>query len=313
MPSDTIFTLIKNLKDEKSLIIREELHRLTDINTNLLVYGETGVGKDFWVEYLFRAGKFKKLVNLNCGDVPETLLESEWFGYRKGAFTGADRDYEGKWKQAEGGMLFLNQVDLLSLNTQAKLLRIIERKKYFPLGSNREVDINARFIFSADHNIERKVREGKFREDLYYRISAYRIYVPPLRERPKDILPLFMFFTRRKGLAVMMGDEAGKVLINYHWRGNIRELENFVTKLSIAKVEKCITDDDIYPLLKTSEDFFETVKHREMSLEELEREYIHYLLRKYKNKTRVARILDIARKSLYNKLESYKKWAAPTT
>ncbi len=307
MASDTTFTLIKNLKDEKSLAIQEVLHKVADISTNLLISGETGVGKDVWVDYLFRIGSLKRMVNLNCGDVPETLLESEWFGYRKGAFTGADRDYEGKWRQAEGGLLFLNQIDLLSLNIQAKLLRIIERKKYFPLGSNREVDFNVRFVFSADADIEPKVREGRFREDLFYRISAYRIEVPPLRERKKDILPLFMFFADRKGLGVSLGSEARRVLSDYYWRGNIRELENFVTNLSISGGGRGVVDDDIYPLLKTSEDFFDTVKHREMSLEELEREYIRYLLKKYKNKTRVARILKIARKSLYNKLNSYEE------
>jgi transcriptional regulator with PAS, ATPase and Fis domain len=305
MPNDTIFTWIKNLKDEKSLAIKEILHKIAQVNTNLLLYGETGVGKDFWMEYLFRISKYEKMVNLNCGDVPETLLESEWFGYRKGAFTGADKDYEGKWKQAEGGILFLNQIDLLTLNIQAKLLRIIERKKYFPLGSNREVDINARFVFSADQNIEQKVREGKFREDLYYRISSYSIFVPPLRARKKDILSLFMSFAGQRGLRVHLGHDARKLLADYHWRGNIRELENFVTNLSIVKKE--ITDEDIYPLLKTSEDFFDTVKQREMSLDQLEREYIQYLLKKYKNKAKVAKILGIARKSLYNKLDSYKK------
>jgi DNA-binding NtrC family response regulator len=305
MPNDTIFTLIKNLKDKKSLAIQEVLQKIAGIDTNILIYGETGVGKDFWVNYLVNIGKNQKLVSLNCGDVPETLLESEWFGYKKGAFTGAERDYEGKWQQAEGGILFLDQIDLLSLNTQAKLLRIIERKKYFPLGSNREVDINVRFIFSADHDIEQKARVGKFREDLFYRIAAYRIPVPPLRERKEDILSLFMYFADRKGLRVNLGSAALKLLQDYHWPGNIRQLENFVTNLSIIKKE--VTDDDIYPILRTAEDFFETVKYREMSLAQLEQEYIQYLLKKYKNKAKVAKILQIARKSLYNKLDSYKK------
>jgi transcriptional regulator with PAS, ATPase and Fis domain len=305
MPNDTIFTLVKNLKDKKSLAIREILQKIADIDTNILIYGETGVGKNFWVDYLFSIGKYHKMVSLNCGDVPETLLESEWFGYKKGAFTGAEKDYEGKWRQAEGGILFLDQVDLLSLNTQAKLLRIIERKKYFPLGSNREVDINVRFIFSAGPDIEQKARAGKFREDLFYRIAAYRIPAPPLRERKKDILALFMYFADRNGLRVNLGSAALKLLQDYHWPGNIRELENFVANLSIIKKE--VTDDDIYPILRTSEDFFETVKYREMSLGQLEKEYIQYLLKKYKNKAKVAKILQIARKSLYNKLDSYKK------
>jgi DNA-binding NtrC family response regulator len=304
MPNVTTFTLVKNLKDEKSLAIRETLHKIADLKTSLLVYGETGVGKDFWVDYLFRIGTFERMVNLGCGDVPENLLESEWFGYKKGAFTGADRDYDGKWKQAEGGILFLNRIDLLGLNIQSKLLRIIERKKYYQLGSNRETDIDARFVFSADHDIERKVREGKFREDLYYRISAYSIYVPPLRERKKDVLPLFMYFARQKGLQVNLGAEAQKALSDYPWNGNIRELENAVTNFSIGMRE--VTDENVYSLLKTSLDFFETVKDKEMSLAEMERKYIFYLLKKYKNKSRAAKILGIARKSLYNKLEKYK-------
>ena len=162
MPNDTIFTKIKNLEDPASLKIRERVDRIADLQTNVLFYGETGVGKDFWAEYLFESSNFEKMVNLHCGDIPENLLESEWFGYKKGAFTGATDDYDGKWKRAENGILFLNQIDLLSLNLQSHLLRIVERKKFFPLGSNQEVDINVRFLFSADADIEEKVKHQKY-------------------------------------------------------------------------------------------------------------------------------------------------------
>jgi transcriptional regulator with PAS, ATPase and Fis domain len=303
MPKDTISTLINNLKDKKSLEIREVLHKISHVNTNLFIFGETGVGKDFWVNYLFQIANYNRILNLNCGDVPEHLLESEWFGYKKGAFTGANTDYEGKWKMAENGILFLNQIDLLSLNLQSKLLRIIERKKYFPLGSVKEEDVRARFIFSTDYDIEQKVREGRFREDLYYRMSSYKIYIPPLRERKKDILPLFMFFARKKGLRVNLSSKAEKTLINYHWKGNIREIENFITNISILKNN--VSDEDIYDLLKSPDDFLEVIQHRELSLHQLEKEYINYLMYKYKSKVKVAAILKIARKSLYNKLEKY--------
>ncbi len=302
MPKDTIFTRIDNLVDKKSLAVKETIRQLADLPTNLLIYGETGVGKDFWVEYLSGISEFPTLLNLNCGDVPETLLESEWFGYKKGAFTGADRDYDGKWKKAEGGILFLNQVDLLSLNLQAKLLRIIERKKYYPLGSNREEEIRARFVFSADENIEGKAREGTFRQDLFYRISPYRIWVPPLRERKKDILPLVNFFARQKQLEVRLSREGEQFLVDYPWRGNIREIENFITQAAVGKKEPALTDDDVFGLLRTSEDFFEGVKDSDMTMAELEARYIGYLMRKYRSKVKVARILDISRKSLYNKL-----------
>ncbi|MCK5055294.1 MAG: sigma-54-dependent Fis family transcriptional regulator [Candidatus Aminicenantes bacterium] len=305
MPNDTIFTLIKNLKDKKSLEVKEKIRKIADLNSNLLIYGETGVGKDFWVDYLFDISRYKNIVNLNCGDVPENLLESEWFGYRKGAFTGADRDYEGKWKKAESGILFLNQIDLLSLNLQSKLLRIIERKKYFPLGSNREIDINARFIFSADFDIEQKARRGEFRQDLYYRVASYSICVPPLRERKRDIPPLINFFARKNRVVVRLSKGALKTLMDYPWHGNIREVENFVTNISIKKKE--LQDEDVYSLLKRAEDFFEAAKHNEMSLADLEREYIHYLLKKHKKKKTVADILEISRKSLYDKLKRYRQ------
>ncbi|RPI72949.1 MAG: sigma-54-dependent Fis family transcriptional regulator [Desulfobacteraceae bacterium] len=302
MPNATIFTRVKNLRDKSSLAIQETIRQVADLNTNLLIYGETGVGKDFWVNYLSAISSFPGLLNLNCGDVPENLLESEWFGYKKGAFTGADRDYDGKWQKAAGGILFLNQVDLLSLNLQSKLLRIIERKKYYPLGSNRETDIQARFIFSADDDIEQKARTGDFRQDLYYRISPYRLRVPPLRERKKDILPLVDYFAAQKGLRVTIGNKAEQFLVDYSWRGNIREIENFITTAAVGKKEPLLTDDDVFTLLKTSEDFYEAIKDRDIPMAELENRYIEYLMRKYKNKVRVAKILAISRKSLYNKL-----------
>lgn len=305
MPNDTIFTWIAALKDPKSSAVRDRVAKVADLPTNLLIYGETGVGKDTWVEYLRRTAGVEKILNLHCDDVPENLLESEWFGHKKGAFTGADHDYEGKWKQAEDGILFLNGIDLLSLNLQSKLLRIIENKKYFPLGSNREVPIHARFIFSTGSDILQRVRDGRFRDDLYYRISTYSIEVPPLRDRKQDILPLFHYFAERNGLKVNLGAEALKWLTNYFWRGNIRELENIVTSLAVTNRE--ITDEDIFNLPQTSEDFLESVKTREMTMAELEKEYIYFLLRKYKNKSQVARILGIARKSLYNKLESFER------
>jgi transcriptional regulator with PAS, ATPase and Fis domain len=305
MRKDTISTLIENLKDRRSSEIKQKIRRIADLESSLLVYGETGVGKDFWVDYLFSVSNFPTILNLNCGDVPGNLLESEWFGYKKGAFTGAERDYEGKWKGAAGGILFLNQVDLLSLNLQSRLLRIIERKKFFPLGSNREEEIDVRFIFSTDHDIEEKVKTGKFRQDLFYRISAYSIFVPPIRERKKDILPLLYYFAGQRGLTVDLGQKAVRTLLNYPWDGNIREIENFVNNASVT--QKVLTDQALDILVKDSHQFFQTQQHTEMPLQELQREYISFLLRKYRSKVKVAQILGISRKSLYNKLKKYDK------
>jgi transcriptional regulator with PAS, ATPase and Fis domain len=233
MPNATIFPLISNLPDPKSLAVKAAVEKVAALDTPVLLWGETGSGKDFWAAVLAARSPFQPLLNLGCGDVPETLLESEWFGYQKGAFSGADRDYEGKWRQAAGGTIFLNQIDLLSLNMQAKLLRVIERKKVFPLGTNVEADIGARFLFSADSTIEDKVRRGEFRADLFYRISTVSIFIPPLRERKKDILPLLRYFCDQKGVAIDLSEPARRRLLQYPWPGNIRELENFVSGLAV--------------------------------------------------------------------------------
>jgi len=303
MPNATIFPLISNLPDPKSLAVKAAVEKVAALDTPVLLWGETGSGKDFWAAVLAASSPFQPLLNLGCGDVPETLLESEWFGYQKGAFSGADRDYAGKWRQAANGTIFLNQIDLLSLNMQAKLLRVIERKKVFPLGANVEADIGARFLFSADGTIADKVRRGEFRADLYYRISTVSIFISPLRERRNDILPLLRYFCARKGVAVALGEAARRRLLQYPWPGNIRELENFVSGLAVRG--SALDEKGVWTLLDRPEPILTFIQAGERSLAEVEAEYIAYLLRKYRNKSQVARMLDISRKSLYNKLKRH--------
>ena len=303
MPSATIFPLISNLADPASLAVKAAVEKVAAVNTSVLLWGETGSGKDFWAAFLAALSPFQPLLNLGCGDVPETLLESEWFGYQKGAFSGADSDAPGKWRQAGPGTIFLNQIDLLSLNLQAKLLRAIERKKICPLGAVAEVDIPARFLFSADAAIEDKVRRGEFRADLYYRISTVSIFIPPLRQRQGDILPLLHFFCSRQGIPVALSDEARQRLLQYPWPGNIRELENFVYGLAVRGA--ALDDQRVWALLDRPGPVLDLIQAGERSLAEVEAEYTAYLLRKYRNKSQVARILGISRKSLYNKLKRH--------
>lgn len=303
MEKDIISTGISHLRDKISLQIKDRIEKVADLKSNLLLVGETGVGKDFWANYLLQVSRYETILNLNCGDVPETLLESEWFGYKRGAFTGATKDYSGRWMSAGDGILFLNQIDLLSLNLQSRLLRIIERKKYFPLGSNREVDVRARFIFSADGDIEEKVSRREFRQDLYYRISTYKIVIPPLRERKNDILPLVLFFAKKMGLTVGLSQRGLRLLREYRWAGNIREIENFVANISV--LHRKLNDEHVFGLLRNARDFLEIKKVSDVSLMELEKEYIYYLLKKHRSKVKVADILRISRKSLYNKLKKY--------
>jgi transcriptional regulator with PAS, ATPase and Fis domain len=303
MPNDTIFTRISNLADQKSLTIRDTVAQIAPLPTAVLLYGETGTGKDFWAQVMAGLSPFQPLLNLGCGDVPETLLESEWFGFQKGAFTGADRDFSGKWKTVENGTIFLNNIDLLSLNMQAKLLRVVERKKFFRLGATEETAITARFIFSADSSIGDKVQRGEFRSDLYFRIAAVSIFIPPLRERRNDIEPLLEYFCRQHRVDMRLAPELLQKLLEYPWPGNIRELENFIFGLS---VRQCPLDEkEVRSMLDRPQNILQTIQANERSLAEIEKEYITYLVRKYKNKSQVARILRVSRKSLYNKLKTY--------
>jgi DNA-binding NtrC family response regulator len=167
------------------------------------------------------------------------------------------------------------------------------------------VDINVRFLFSADADIEQKVQRGEFRQDLFYRISSFQVYIPPLRERKLDILPLLRFFARLYNLQLDLSEGAKKILLNHHWQGNIREMDNFLNNISVLKTR--LTDEEVDELVKHSSDFIDTQKRRELPLAELEREYIYYLLKKYKDKVKVAKILNISRKTLYNKLNKYEK------
>ncbi len=305
MPNDTIFSLISNLADRKSQAISELVAKIAPLPTAVLFFGETGTGKDFWARVLAGLSPFQPLLNLGCGDVPETLLESEWFGFLKGAFTGADHDFPGKWKSAENGTIFLNQIDLLSLGMQAKLLRVIERKKFFQLGAARESEFAARFIFSADSTIAEKVQRGEFRPDLYYRIATVSVFIPPLRERPGDIEPLLRHFCRQHHVSLSLTPELLRQLLAYPWPGNIREMENFVFGLS---VRGCALDElQLREWLDRPQNILQGILAGERSLAEMEREYIRYLVRKYRNKSLVARMLKVSRKSLYNKLKTYEK------
>lgn len=303
MPSATIFPQASELPDPASLQVKAAVENVAGLDTPVLLWGETGTGKDFWAAFLAARSPFQPLFNLGCADVPETLLESEWFGFQKGAFSGANRDFPGKWLQAGNGTIFLNGIDLLGLNMQAKLLRAIERKRIFPLGSGTEAEITARFLFSADSTIEDKVRRGEFRADLYYRISTVSIFIPPLRERPGDILPLLHHFCSRKNVPVALSAEARKRLLRYPWPGNIRELENFVSGLAVRGA--ALDENGAWTLLERQGPMLDFIQAGERTLAEVEAEYTAYLLRKYRNKSRVARILGISRKSLYNKMKRH--------
>lgn len=279
------------------------LDSVTNLNSSVLLFGETGTGKDFWAKYLSLKSRKNRFVNINCGDVPETMLESEWFGYKKGSFTGATKDFDGRWSSASGGILFLNQIDLLSPGMQARILRVLENGSYFNLGSSEEKKIDSRIIFSADWDINEKVNKGLFRRDLFYRISSLSILIPPLRERKEDIMPLLLYYSNIKKMEIKLTSKGKNRLLSFPWMGNIREVENFVNNISISK--NSIEDKDAERLAEASSFEEYEVFPKEPSWEDLEKKYIQHLLKKYDNRSKVARILKISRKSLYNKIKKY--------
>lgn len=303
MPDATTFPPGIELPDPASQAVRERLLRVAPLPTSVLLLGETGSGKDHWARRLAEWSGRRPFVALHAGDVPDTLLESEWFGCRAGAFTGADQDRPGRWAQAGNGVLLLNAIDLLPLALQAKLLRVIERRSYFPLGSGKEVAVNARLLFSADDHIEDKVAQGLFRADLYYRIATYRVVISPLRERGQDILPLIGHFAALLGVPVSLGPEVHRALGAHRWPGNVRELENFVRACALEAGEV----SDTVARRWLADNAGTPAPGGTITLAELERRHVLYWAARIHRRDRLATLLGISRKSLYNKLKRYEK------
>jgi transcriptional regulator with PAS, ATPase and Fis domain len=221
--------------------IRELIDRVASTGLNTVVYGETGVGKELAVQSLYqksdRAGK--PFVKVNCAALPDTLLESEMFGYEQGAFTGAERRRRGKFEQAHGGVLFLDEIGDMSLPLQSKLLHVLQGGDFTPLGSEKTVKTSAWVIAATNHDLEKDVAAGKFREDLYYRLSAIKIYIEPLRNRPDDIPHLIHYYIEQykaqfagKTLRIPVAAVIQR-LCAYRWPGNVRELQNVLKRIMI--------------------------------------------------------------------------------
>jgi len=232
----TIVGVSKNINSIKELI-----DQVADTGLNTIVYGETGVGKELVVQNLYqqstRTGK--PFVKVNCAALPDTLLESEMFGYEQGAFTGAERRKRGKFEQASGGVLFLDEIGDMSLPLQAKLLHVLQGGDFSPLGSEKTVKMGAWVIAATNHELEDDMANGEFREDLYYRLSTIKIHIEPLRNRPEDIPHLIdhyvkMYTAQFDGKELLTpSPETIEKLTTYRWPGNIRELQNVLKRLMI--------------------------------------------------------------------------------
>jgi len=294
----------------------ELVERVKESTVNILLTGESGTGKDLLARTLhYQSGrKQSPFVPVNCAAIPEQLLESELFGYVRGAFTDARKDKKGLFIEADGGTLFLDEVGELPLLLQAKLLRVIEDKEVRPLGATKTERVDVRIIAATNRDMRGAVERGEFRQDLFYRLSVVDIHIPSLRERPEDLPLLLQHFITRSSQASQvrrLSADALRILLNYPWPGNVRELENTIERALVLCRGEEITPADLPPHLGASKSQVSGLEHallRRRSLADLEREYIHLALEFTEGKKKeAADILGIDRKTLYRKLEEYGK------
>lgn len=285
--------------------------------STVLITGETGTGKELIAKAVHNLSPFNKkdLVICDSASIPENLVESELFGYVRGAFTGADRNKPGLFEEANEGTIFLDEIGEIPLTTQAKLLRVLESGQFRPLGSNQITKVNIRIITATNRDLKEFVKSGKFRQDLYHRLNRVEIHLPPLRERPEDISLLIRHMlnaiSKKMDKPVYgVSRDVQKLFQKYDWPGNIRELENVLERAAILTKKTFVDLVDLpKDLLNFSESklkmpFFS--KENLATLDEMEKEYITFLLKKTENNLRkTAIVLDISRTTLYNKLKRY--------
>jgi len=287
--------------------IMEMIRTVAETDSTVVILGESGTGKELMARAIHAQSKrrFAPIVAVNCGAIPETLLESELFGHEKGAFTGAQYRRKGKIELAHGGTLFLDEIGDISPKMQVDLLRVIETRSFARLGGNKEIQSDFRLVCATNRNLEEQVREGRFREDLYYRIKVFSVELPPLRERAEDILPLARHFVSKYARSMGKREkaftpEAVTLLESYRWPGNVRELENAIERAMVIGKDEAIQPRDLPLRVENGSPPDST------SLEALEKEHIIRVMREMEgNVTRSAKVLGIDRATLYNKMKKY--------
>ncbi|NOY88577.1 MAG: sigma-54-dependent Fis family transcriptional regulator [FCB group bacterium] len=295
--------------------LKKMAERVASSDSTVLVRGESGTGKDLIARAIHHhsprcGGPF---VGINCAAVPENLLESELFGYKKGAFTGAIKDKDGLFKVASGGTFFLDEIGNTSLAIQVKLLRVLEEKKITPIGDTKEIDVDVRLIAATNADLEEEVKRNRFRADLFYRLNVIPIYIPPLREHKDDINLLVRKFIDKFCQKINIPpknitDEALTVLKNYNWPGNVRELENTIERaVLLGKSDTLEVFDFPEKINKQEKVLVDETEPANPTLESIEKAYIHYVMSQTGGKkTAAAKILGIDPSTLYRKLERYK-------
>ena len=307
---------IESLQGEQRIIgkspqVRKCLDMVSTVavtESTVLIRGESGTGKELFANAIHQGShrRFCPMVTVNCGALPDTLLESELFGHEKGAFTGAQFRRKGRFEMADGGTIFLDEISTISAKTQIDLLRVLETKEVIRLGGTKHLSLDFRVVCATNENLEALVKEGKFREDLYYRINVFTVHIPPLRERRSDIPVLAEHFRLKYAKSMNkavtnISSEAMDLLVRYGWPGNVRELENVIERaMVLTKNEQLDLDNMPIGLFSSIE-----IPDRD-SLNNIERAHLIRILHRCGwNITHSAAILGIDRSTLYKKIKRY--------
>jgi len=290
-------------KAMKDVLLKAE--RVAKSDATVLVTGESGVGKELISRFIHENSNRAQMpfIPVNCASLPENLLESELFGYEKGAFTGANSRKMGKFELADKGTILLDEITEMDIRLQAKLLRVLQEKEIEVVGSRYPKKIDVKVIATTNRNLKNMVLEGKFREDLYYRLNVFPIYVPPLRERKEDIPELVAYFLRKhsKGMDVGISDEAMGYLMENSWKGNARELENVIARACILSNYTVIKLTHLKDMEFVQESAKGSIKEMEIKL------ILDALKTCGGNKTKAASLLGITARTLRNKLKEYRE------
>ena len=323
--------------------VRDLITHVANTGLNTVIFGESGVGKEVVAQNLYqnspRLGK--PFIKINCAALPEGLLESELFGYERGAFTGAEQKRRGKFQLAHGGVLLLDEIGDMSLPLQAKLLHVLQSGEFAPLGSEKEVKTDTWVIAATNHDLKQAINEGRFREDLYYRLNIIKIHIAPLRERPEDILPLIEYYIKEYtgqlgGVDIHKPNPAViNKMMAYSWPGNVRELQNALKRMLVLGNGEEIIDEllisqpsphsekstgailrnpySLSSLIDTEKEGpidlknFSFKKIKKIAVDQIEREIIAYILSKTDwNRSKASKILKISYKTLLYKISDLK-------
>ena len=312
---DTIGNLI--IKSQKMRDIIQLARRLSQIDSTILITGESGVGKGEIAKYIHQLGERREhpFVKVNCGAIPESLLESELFGYEYGAFTGSRKQGKlGMFELAQNGTIFLDEIGELPLNLQVKILQVIQDKEIQRVGGITPIKVDVRIIAATNKDLKQMVNEKKFREDLFYRLNVVPIHIPPLRDRQEDIFPMSHHFLKKYNekfhVNKRIDPNAMATLIRYEWPGNVRELENIIERLVITTKDDTILPQNLPNYILNKEENTSDIKipammHLKDAIEEVEKQIIQSAVAKYKTTREVAKVLGVSQPTIVRKINRY--------